>query len=102
MCGIAGFCLNPKHQSKVNQVELTAQMLLDIEHRGQHATGVAWINPTTGKRAITKAPVAASKFITTKAARNACLNASAGPDYLEPCDCLNTTRFQILLAYAFV
>lgn len=52
MCGIAGFCLNPKHQSKVNQSELTSQMLLDIEHRGYHATGVAWINPSTGKRAV--------------------------------------------------
>ena len=78
MCGIAGFCLNPKHQSKVNQSELTSQMLLDIEHRGYHATGVAWINPKTGVRHITKAPVAASKFIKTKAARNACLNAGAG------------------------
>ena len=77
MCGIAGYCLNPKHQSKVNINELTSQMLLDIEHRGYHATGVAWINPATGKRAITKAPVAASKFIGTKAARNACLNAGA-------------------------
>lgn len=78
MCGIAGFCLNPKHQSKVNQSELTSQMLLDIEHRGQHATGVAWINPQTGVRHITKAPVAASKFIKTKAAKRTCLNAGAG------------------------
>jgi glucosamine 6-phosphate synthetase-like amidotransferase/phosphosugar isomerase protein len=73
MCGIAGFCLNPKHNQ--NQTDLAAQMLLDIEHRGYHATGAAWINPATGNRVITKAPVAASKFITTKAGKQVCLNA---------------------------
>ena len=50
-------------------------MLLDIEHRGYHATGVAWINKE-GKRAITKAPISASKFITTKAGRNVCKDAT--------------------------
>jgi glucosamine 6-phosphate synthetase-like amidotransferase/phosphosugar isomerase protein len=74
MCGIAGFCLNPKHNQ--NQTDLAAQMLLDIEHRGHHATGAAWINPTSGNRVITKAPVAASKFITTKAGKQVCLNAT--------------------------
>jgi len=73
MCGIAGFCLNPKHNQ--NQNDLAAQMLLDIEHRGQHATGAAWINPTSGNRVIQKAPIAASKFIKTKAADALCLNA---------------------------
>ena len=73
MCGIAGFCLNPKHNQ--NQTDLAAQMLMDIEHRGYHATGAAWINPSTGNRAITKAPVAASKFIKTKAGKAVCLNA---------------------------
>ena len=73
MCGIAGFCLNPKH--KANQSELASQMLLDIEHRGYHATGAAWINPQTGKRVITKAPVAATKFIQTNAGKRVCLNA---------------------------
>lgn len=75
MCGIAGFCLNPKHNQ--NQTDLAAQMLLDIEHRGYHATGAAWINPTSGKRVITKAPVAASKFIRTNAGKRVCLNATA-------------------------
>jgi glucosamine 6-phosphate synthetase-like amidotransferase/phosphosugar isomerase protein len=73
MCGIAGFCLNPKHNQ--NQTDLAAQMLLDIEHRGQDATGVAWINPASGNRVITKAPVAATKFIATDAGRRLCLNA---------------------------
>jgi amidophosphoribosyltransferase len=66
MCGIAGFCLNPKHH--VNTTELASQMLLDIEHRGYHATGVAWINKE-GKRAITKAPISASKFINPRLVR---------------------------------
>lgn len=70
MCGIAGFCLNPKHHT--NTTELAAQMLLDIEHRGQHATGAAWINPSTGNRVITKAPLAANKFIRTKAGQSIC------------------------------
>ena len=67
MCGIAGFCLNPKHNQ--NQTELAAQMLMDIEHRGFHATGAAWINPKSGHRVITKAPVAASQFIKTDAGK---------------------------------
>lgn len=73
MCGIAGFCLNPKHHA--NTTELASQMLLDIEHRGYHATGVAWINKE-GKRAITKAPISASKFIATKAGQNVCKDAT--------------------------
>jgi glucosamine 6-phosphate synthetase-like amidotransferase/phosphosugar isomerase protein len=73
MCGIAGFCLNPKHH--VNTTELASQMLLDIEHRGYHATGVAWINKE-GKRAITKAPISASRFIATKAGQNVCKDAT--------------------------
>lgn len=73
MCGIAGFCLNPKHHA--DTTELASQMLLDIEHRGYHATGVAWINKE-GKRAITKAPISASKFITTQAGRNVCKDAT--------------------------
>jgi glucosamine 6-phosphate synthetase-like amidotransferase/phosphosugar isomerase protein len=73
MCGIAGFCLNPKHNQ--NQTDLAAQMLMDIEHRGYHATGAAWINPSTGNRVITKAPVSATKFITTDAGKRLCLNA---------------------------
>ena len=73
MCGIAGFCLNPKHH--VNTTELASQMLLDIEHRGYHATGVAWINKE-GRRAITKAPISASKFIATKAGQGVCKDAT--------------------------
>jgi len=75
MCGIAGYCLNSKEHNS-NQTGLTAQMLLDIEHRGQHATGAAWINAATGNRVISKAAMSASKFIKTKTGRRACLDAT--------------------------
>lgn len=63
MCGIAGYCLDPKHYSRVTVADLAGQMLLDIEHRGGDATGVAYINPKTGKRVIRKAPEGAGKFV---------------------------------------
>ena len=63
MCGIAGYCLDPKHYSRVSVADLAGQMLLDIDHRGGHATGAAWINPKSGKRVIRKAPVNALKFV---------------------------------------
>lgn len=81
MCGIAGYCLNPKHYSRmVNDdhasiSDLAGQMLLDIEHRGQHATGAAWINPRTGKRVISKAATSASNFV-PKAGTRLCNGAS--------------------------
>jgi len=74
MCGIAGFCLNPKHNQ--NQTDLAAQMLLDIEHRGQDATGAAWINPITGKRVITKAAIDATRFINHEVGKRACAGAT--------------------------
>lgn len=73
MCGIAGFCLTPKEHQRASVNDLAGQMLLDIEHRGQHATGCAWIN-TRGKRTIKKAPIAASLLV--KQATNLCDNAA--------------------------
>ena len=63
MCGIAGYCLDPKHYSRIATHDLAGQMLYDIEHRGGDATGAAWINPQNGKRVISKAPVGAGKFV---------------------------------------
>ena len=63
MCGIAGYCLDPKHAKRVSTADLAGQMLLDIEHRGYHATGVAYINPTNGRRVIRKAALCATDFI---------------------------------------
>lgn len=73
MCGIAGFCLNAKHHT--NTADLAGQMLLDIEHRGYHATGAAWIKPN-GKRAICKGAVPASKFIRTDSGKRITTGAS--------------------------
>ena len=75
MCGIAGYCLDPKHYARVSVSDLAGQMLFDIEHRGGDATGVAWINPRNGKRTIRKAPVKASSFI-RKAGDDLCRGAS--------------------------
>lgn len=62
MCGIAGFCLSPQQHQEADINSLAGQMLLDIEHRGQHATGSAWINPSGG-RTIRKAPVPATHYV---------------------------------------
>lgn len=74
MCGIAGYCLNPKHYANISTSDLAGQMLYDIEHRGQHATGAAWINPHTGRRVISKAPTSATKFV-PKAGERLCAGA---------------------------
>ena len=63
MCGIAGYCLDPKHAKTVSTADLAGQMLSDIEHRGYHATGVAYINRLNGRRVIRKAPTCATEFI---------------------------------------
>lgn len=72
MCGIAGYCLNPEHY--VDTASLAGQMLYDIEHRGYHATGAAWINPKTGKRVMSKAPLSATQYV-PRMKDSLCLNA---------------------------
>ncbi len=69
MCGIAGYCLDAKHYSRIATSDLAGQMLYDIEHRGQHATGAAWINPRTGRRVISKAATSATNFVPKAGAR---------------------------------
>lgn len=63
MCGIAGYCLDAKHYSRISTRDLAGQMLYDIEHRGTDATGAAWINPRNGRRVISKAATSATKFV---------------------------------------
>lgn len=70
MCGIAGYCLSPKEHEQADIKELAGQMLLDIEHRGQHATGSAWIDRHSGGRVIRKAPIPASSYV--KHAKDLC------------------------------
>lgn len=64
MCGIAGFCLNPEQHAS-NPTDLAASLLLDIEHRGYHATGAAWVDKNAVKPSfkLLKKNISATKFI---------------------------------------
>lgn len=61
MCGIAGFSLSKRE--KVNATKLSSALLLAIEERGQHATGVAWNNQTDNKVWVQKTAIAATEFV---------------------------------------
>lgn len=63
MCGIVGFSLNPAE--RVNVSRLTGALLLGIEERGRHATGVAWANPETFEAWVQKDAVPATDFVRT-------------------------------------
>ena len=63
MCGIAGFCLNPEAHNSTSPHEIAGSMLLDIEHRGYHATGAAWTNTDERKLYLLKDKSSASKFV---------------------------------------
>ena len=63
MCGIAGFCLNPEAHNTTEQHEIAASMLLDIEHRGYHATGAAWTNADSRKLWLLKHNMPAHKYV---------------------------------------
>lgn len=60
MCGIAGASINPADTFDVTA--LTNGLLLGIENRGRHATGVAWTD-LEGDTWINKDAIAASTFI---------------------------------------
>lgn len=62
MCGIAGASFDPGFQIDPLISDVAAQMLLDIEHRGTHATGIAWYRPD-GKVRFRKDPIRARKFV---------------------------------------
>lgn len=63
MCGIAGYCLNPEAHNTAEAGEIAASMLLDIEHRGWHATGAAWVNNTERRLRLLKHNTNASNYI---------------------------------------
>ena len=63
MCGIAGFCLNPEAHNTAETSEVAASMLLDIEHRGYHATGAAWTNANERKLYLLKQDIPAHKYV---------------------------------------
>ena len=68
MCGLAGVLQTNQARSRADLrmiAELFTRMLVGSEHRGPHATGVALIN-ASGDHYISKAPVPASGFVTSR------------------------------------
>lgn len=61
MCGIAGVSLSPTEN--VNSTTLARELLLSIQERGRHATGVAWADES-GQAWIVKGAQAATDFVT--------------------------------------
>ena len=68
MCGLAGVLQTNQARSRNDLriiAELFTELLVGSEHRGPHATGVALIN-ASGDYYISKAPVPASGFVTSR------------------------------------
>ena len=68
MCGLAGALLSERQRSQSNLrmiSDLFTRLLVGSEHRGPYATGVALIN-ASGDYYISKAPVPASGFVTSR------------------------------------
>lgn len=61
MCGIAGIL--DVTRSDLDRVTLARELLLQIERRGRHATGYAFIDETTRTTVIEKADLCASEFV---------------------------------------
>jgi hypothetical protein len=61
MCGIAGFSLAPGE--RCHPTDVARAMLLAIEMRGPHATGVAWCDPHDGQVWVQKDAIPASQFV---------------------------------------
>ena len=59
MCGLAGFNLSP--DENVDARDLAVELLLGIEDRGRHATGVAFFEQ--GEPYVQKADITAEKFV---------------------------------------
>lgn len=60
MCGIAGFCINPR-DTHINARHLASRLLLGIEHRGKDASGAAW-RDRRGHMTVQKRALTASEF----------------------------------------
>lgn len=76
MCGIAGASFDPGFQIDAGVNDIAAHMLLDIEHRGTHATGLAWYRPD-GKVRFRKDPIRARKFV-----KSILPNLDVGPTFI--------------------
>jgi glucosamine 6-phosphate synthetase-like amidotransferase/phosphosugar isomerase protein len=66
MCGLVGILAGYHPKRRVKEVEALADvftmLLLLSEHRGPHATGVAWVK-RDGRRQVEKAPLPARQFV---------------------------------------
>lgn len=64
MCGIAGFCLTKHDARNIDSRVLAGMLLINIEHRGRHATGASWTETTPDGIGwwFAKAPVPAREF----------------------------------------
>lgn len=64
MCGIAGFSLTREDANRIDSRVLAGMLLVNIEHRGRHATGASWTETTADGIGwwYAKAPVPAREF----------------------------------------
>lgn len=63
MCGIAGFSLHPEDVQTTDTFGLARALLVGIEHRGRHATGIGYTDPATGDVWTQKADIKATEFV---------------------------------------
>ena len=66
MCGLAGIVIGRREKRRVKDIEAFTdtftRMLLLSEHRGPHATGVAWVK-RDGSMQVAKEPLPARQFV---------------------------------------
>ena len=73
MCGLCGIIWRKSSKRRVRDVkaltDIFTKLLVLSEHRGLHATGVAWVKQD-GSMAVAKEPLPAHKFVETAAYRD--------------------------------
>lgn len=62
MCGITGFTLTDDDANAIDTRALMRTLLLGVESRGRHATGLAWLDTDTGTVRYHKAALDATEF----------------------------------------
>ena len=73
MCGLCGIIWKESSKRRVRDIKVLADIFTGLlvlsEHRGPHATGVAWVKQD-GSIQVAKAPLPAHKFVETAAYRD--------------------------------
>lgn len=80
MCGLAGIgmCERQRNKTEIDRIRrLFTRLLVESEHRGPYATGVAVIG-ADGTCRVHKAPVMASGFVSTHGYRDAMASVNSG------------------------